>query len=199
MPQLGDQLELGRCPHCNVDKPSLPALMGFLYTTTHSGNHERCWRVYSCTRCGGVVTAGSDNPQFRISEVYPSSTNVDEAIPDRARIYLTQALNSLHAPAGSVMLSASAVDAMLKEKGYLEGSLYKRIDKAAEDHLVTQEMAKWAHEVRLDANDQRHADENAELPSEGDARKCVDFVLALAQFMFVLPARVQRGLEKAQS
>jgi len=30
-----------------------------------------------------------------------------------------------------------------------------------------------------------------------DARKCVDFVIALAQFLFVLPARVQRGLADA--
>lgn len=51
------------------------------------------------------------------------------------------------------MLAASAVDALLKLKGYTAGSLYARIEKAAEDHVITQDMAKWAHEVRLDAND----------------------------------------------
>ena len=51
------------------------------------------------------------------------------------------------------MLAASAVDSMLKEKGYKDGSLYKRIEQAAGDHLITAEMASWAHEVRLDAND----------------------------------------------
>jgi hypothetical protein len=40
------------------------------------------------------------------------------------------------------MLSASAVDAMLKVKGYKSGSLYSRIDKAAEDHMITSEMAR---------------------------------------------------------
>ena len=68
------------------------------------------------------------------------------------------------APAGAVMLAASSVDAMLKEKGYNEGSLYARIGQARDDHLITADMAEWAHEVRLDANDQRHADEAAALP-----------------------------------
>jgi hypothetical protein len=96
------------------------------------------------------------------------------------------------------MLAASAVDAMLKAKGLKEGSLYSRIDRAALDHVITSEMARWAHEVRLDANDQRHADEAAPLPQQADAKRLVDFALALAQLMFVLPARVQRGIEDAQ-
>ena len=91
------------------------------------------------------------------------------------------------------MLAASAVDAMLKDKGYRDGSLYGRIDQAAKDHLITNEMAAWAHEIRLDANDQRHADDEAPMPSQDDALKAVEFVKALAQFLFVLPARVERG------
>jgi len=96
------------------------------------------------------------------------------------------------------MLAASSVDAMLKAKGHKEGSLYSRINQAAKDHLITEDMAKWAHEVRLEANEPRHADEAMPLPSEEDARKCIDFVLALGQFLFVLPARVQRGLAEAE-
>jgi len=123
--------------------------------------------------------------------------SVDESIPIRAKSYLTQAVSTLHAPAGSVMLAASAIDAMLKAKGYTTGSLYNRINQAVKDHLITEDMARWAHEVRLDANDPRHADEKALLPDETDARKCMEFALALGQFLFVLPARVQRGLNAA--
>jgi hypothetical protein len=93
------------------------------------------------------------------------------------------------------MLAASAVDAMLKAKGYKNGSLYSRIDKAAEDHAITQEMSQWAHEVRLDANDERHADESADIASPEDAKRAVEFAEALGDFMFVLPARVTRGRE----
>ena len=42
------------------------------------------------------------------------------------------------------MLCASAVDAMLKEKGHQDGTLNQRINKAVEDHLLTQEMGDWA-------------------------------------------------------
>jgi len=92
------------------------------------------------------------------------------------------------------MLAASAVDAMLKSKGYKEGTLNARINQAANDHLITDDMAKWAHQIRLDANEQRHADEQAPLPNDNDARRCIDFALALAQFLFVLPSRVTKGL-----
>ena len=86
---------------------------------------------------------------------------------------------------------------MLKAKALTSGSLYSRIDEAAKQNLITEEMAKWAHEVWLDANDQRHSDEQAPLPDRAQAEKCVEFATALAQLMFVLPARVRRGLASA--
>jgi hypothetical protein len=49
-------------------------------------------------------------------------------IPDRAREYLEQAISSISAPAGAIMLAASSVDAMLKEKGLNSGKLYSRIN-----------------------------------------------------------------------
>jgi hypothetical protein len=85
------------------------------------------------------------------------------------------------------------------EKGLKEGNLNSRINQAAKSHLITDDMAKWAHEVRLDANDQRHADEGASLPSDADARRVVDFALALGQFLFVLPSRIKRGIADATS
>ena len=60
-------------------------------------------------------------------------------------------------------------------------------------------MEEWAHEVRLDANEQRHADEkgldeqDAPLPNWADADKSIAFAKALGEFMFVLPAKVRRG------
>ena len=128
-----------------------------------------------------------------ILKVWPPAFSVSESVPQRAREFLTQAAASLHTPAGAVMLTASAVDAMLKHKGYKEGVLNSRIKAAAADHLITSEMAEWAHEVRLDANDQRHADESASLPNQVEAGRSLEFAQALAQFMYVLPARVAEG------
>jgi hypothetical protein len=154
--------------------------------------------MYVCSRCGGVVTAAAAKWGYPVSEMYPSPLSIDEAVPEPAREYLNQAARSLSNPAGCVMLCASAVDAMLKAKSYKSGSLYTRIGKALEDHLITAEMAQWAHEVRLDANEPRHADEESPLPTDKQAKKCIDFAMALAQFLFVLPSRVQRGLKEAR-
>lgn len=92
------------------------------------------------------------------------------------------------------MVAGSSVDAMLKEKGYAKKSLYYRIGKAANEHLITQDMAEWAHDVRLDANDQRHADEKVVLPTTDDAERVSEFALAFAEYLFVLPAKTKRGL-----
>jgi hypothetical protein len=194
VPILGANLDLERCPYCEVDSPNLRKVHNF-ETDNYKGSHNRVWLVYVCSRCGGVIIASSGVLGGPALEIYPAPKLIDKEIPSPAFEYLQQAIESIHAPAGAVMLAASAVDAMLKNKGYTTGSLYSRIDKAAEDNLITKEMAKWAHEVRLDANDQRHADISAKLPEQQDAKRVIDFTVALGQFMFVLPAKVIRGLE----
>ncbi len=193
MPTLSANLVLSRCPHCSVANPNLQRNHHF-DTNNHLNSRPRKWATYICGSCGGVVTAWAANHGTDVGEHFPRAHQVDEDIPDRPRAFLQQANESLHAPAGAVMLAASAVDSMLKLKGYTNGNLYSRIEKAAADHIITSDMATWAHEVRLDANDQRHADEAAALPTEEDAKRVIDFAAALAEIMFVLPSLVQRGL-----
>ena len=196
VPTLANHFELDTCPHCSVAKPVL-ANKQAIDTTNHSGQNKRRWHVYICSNCGGLVTAWSTATNMPVAQYFPQSQVVHEDLPEKAKEYLQQAIDSLHAPAGAVMLSASAVDAMLKEKGFTDGSLYSRIDTAVEDGAITSDMATWAHEIRLDANDQRHADENASLPTQPDAERCIEFAKALGQFMFVLPARINRGIAGA--
>jgi hypothetical protein len=189
----GNQLELERCPHCNIANPHLGRVWAH-NSANHGGGNKRHWACYGCVSCGGLVLACSSHDQNHpIHSIWPAPQAVAEVVPARAKEFLEQAIASLHAPAGAVMLAASSVDAMLKDKGYKEGSLNTRIDKAATDHLITAEMGAWAHDVRLDANDQRHADEAISLPSAADATKAIEFANALAQFLYVLPARVERG------
>ena len=193
---LKEQLNIKRCPYCSVSMPTISKSWSTT-TTNHSKENLRGWVIYQCSTCGGLITAGGSLAgnfhTTTISEIYPRQVEADEAIPDTARNYLDQAIASLHAPAGAVMLAAASVDAMLKSIGYSDGSLYNRINKAKDEHKITLEMAEWAHEIRLDANDQRHADEEATLPLEKDAQKCIHFTIALGEFLFVLPARVERG------
>lgn len=195
--KLVNKLELERCPYCEVHRPHLAMQQG-VETVAHSGGYKRIWRFYACASCGGVVTAAALHGSQEVVDYFPRSQSADETIPERARAFLNQAIESLHAPAGAMMLCASSVDAMLKEKGYKSGTLYSRIGDAVKDHLITEEMSLWAHEVRLGANEQRHPDEEPKLPSSQDAQRCIDFVRALGDFMFVLPARVARGRKSNQ-
>ncbi len=194
---LQKQLTLDRCPHCSVSKPNASLLTNF-ETKSYDDGHTRIWGVYVCAKCGGVITASSFEWGQAVKEIYPKIRTVDAALPTKAKAFLHQANETIHSPSGSIMLSASCVDAMLKAKGYKDGSLYKRIEKAVNEHLITSEMAKWAHQVRLDANDERHADEEADLPNINDAKRLIEFTTALAQFLFVLPELIEQGIKQTE-
>jgi len=194
--QLTELLLSNKCPHCKIDSPNLRQIHHFM-TKSVDESDPRFWRLYICQRCGGAVTAYSWNQGGFVEEVFPKEEVIDESIPLKAKSFLEQAINSVHAPSGAIMLCASSVDSMLKNKGYSAGSLYSRINDAVNDNLITESIAKWAHEVRLDANDERHADEDASLPTVQDARRTIEFTLAISQYLFVLPSRIQRGIEDA--
>jgi hypothetical protein len=200
MPLLIEHLHLPQCPHCGISHPLISTLFPGAYETQNIGNTlRRAWRFYNCSNCGGVIIASAVADRAEITQMFPNAESVDELIPDRPKTFLAEAIRTLHAPVAAVMVAASAIDAMLKEKGLREGSLYARINQAVEQNLITREMSDWAHHVRLEANDQRHADENAPLPTQHDARLVIDFAKALAEFLFVLPARVTRGIRESAS
>jgi hypothetical protein len=109
-----------------------------------------------------------------------------------------QAIQSLSAPDGAVMVAASSVDATLKAKKRVNGSLYARINEVRDSHLMIPDMADWAHDVRFDANNYRHADLNLPHHTLQSAERAVEFAAALAEALFVLPAHVQRGRNAAK-
>lgn len=194
---LVGHLSLDRCPHCGIAQPLLQQAGQGLVTPQAP---RRWWAMYICTTCGGVLLAASNIGETgRVCEYYPSTEILDPNIPVRARDFLKQAQESIAQPSGAVMLCASAVDAMLKGKGLKEGSLYTRINQAATDHLITDGMKQWAHQVRLDANGPRHSDEDVPMPTMEDAKRSVAFTVALAEFLFVLPAKVTRGIKDTKT
>lgn len=138
------------------------------------------------------------NSLFSATAIFPEPRSAHEDIPSVARTFLQQAFETLHAPDAAAVMAGSAVDAMLKSKGYANGSLYDRIDKALADNVLTQGMADWAHSVRLGSNRPRHADADRPHVSPDEAKQSVEFAEALGSFLFVLTARVDRGIEAAK-
>ena len=144
-----NQLALDRCPQCGIAAPTISAAWQG-QAAPRAGGPNKHWFVYFCASCGGAILTRSISVEnAEIAQMWPSQPTAAEELPPRARDYLNQALSTIHAPAGSVMLTASAIDAMLKDQGLKDGSLNARIDTAAKNHLITQEMAAWAHEIRL--------------------------------------------------
>ncbi len=195
---LHDQLALERCPHCGIHRPHLNK-QHQIATKDYGGARERYWRVYCCNSCGGLVIAASTWGFGKpVTESYPQPVVVEADLPERAREYLQQAIESTHAPDGAVMLASSAVNAMLKEKGLVKGNLYDRINEAVKSNLITAEMGLWAHDIRLEANLPRHANEAEPHADPEDAKRAINFAQALGEFLFVLPARVDRGRESVK-
>ncbi|MFC7700921.1 DUF4145 domain-containing protein [Bradyrhizobium sp. GCM10028915] len=145
----------------------------------------------------GAPNQQESNPE--IVEVIPAPKTAHADIPEPARTFLQQAFGTLHAPDAAAVMAGSAVDGMLKAKGYVDGSLYARIDAAVGGHALTTEMGDWAHEVRLGSNRPRHADAEKPHVSPEEARQSVEFAEALGFFLFVLSKRVERGVQAAKT
>lgn len=209
-PALPDHLELDRCPHCGVAKPFLSSrLRGAqnLPDIIRTDDQSYFWYVYQCSSCYGAVLTywyiyidGSGSRRgFSLLTTFPENRKVPSDLPESAQRFLRQAFETLHAPDAAILCAASAIDAMLKEKGLHDGSLYNRLERAVEMSVITQEMAEWAHHVRLEANDSRHVDDTTAPPTQEQAQVCIQFAEALADILFVLPSKVSRGIKDAKN
>lgn len=132
-------------------------------------------------------------------EIYPQQKIAHEDVPPIVRTFLQQAFETLHAPDAAAVMAGSAVDAMLKAKSLTAGTLYERIDEALTKNMLTKGMADWAHSVRLGSNRPRHADEKRPHVTGDEAKQSVEFAEALGNFLFVLTAKINRGLEAAEA
>jgi hypothetical protein len=187
--------------------------MSFFYAGLGPNNSRYVyWLTYKCTSCGDAVIAKlitnsyTDDPQQltnsnlyqEVIETIPSLKIIPENWPQRAAKYYSQALASEHAPDGCIMLAASTVDALLKERGLTKGTLYERIEAAVKSHLLTADMGEWAHAVRLESNNPRHVDLDKPHADKEDAKNCLLFVKTLGEILYTLPARIASGKEAAE-
>jgi hypothetical protein len=206
----GDLTGIGRCPHCAVANPQMKVVWTsetFPEPDSPSAGHN--WGACQCTSCSNLILVKCKRTvrahvsqgfpkNLNIDEIFPTPEAVDVAIPESARKYLIQAHETLHAPDAAALMAASAVDAMLKEHGLAEGNLYNRIDQAVEQHILTAPMGQWAHAVRLEANNVRHADQTNPHLTRPQAQQVDEFASALGDFLYVLTAKIAKGVEDAK-
>ncbi|MBE1527413.1 hypothetical protein GGC65_001869 [Sphingopyxis sp. OAS728] len=211
-PVLMDQIvyDVDRCPHCGVASPLLSISMK-PQRHYRDSNADTWWHfAIECSRChrhalcygstayGETPDIGGTPTLVRIRDIYPSVETASEQLPEKPKKFFQQALESRHAPDGALMLAASAIDSMLKDKGYKDGSLFSRIELASNDGLLTKEMRDWAHEIRLSANEPRHADDDYDGATVQDVDQIIEFVKALTEYLYVLPSKVSKWKGAAQ-
>ena len=197
LPRLGGKQlrDLSQCPHCGVSAPVFMVVWNSQDKLPRAdGRPASRWGVYTCTTCGHLVSA-KGNPTENVGNpvivaYYPPIWAPHESLPEGVTRFLRQARNTLASPDASVVMSAAAVDAMLKDNGIVEGSLYARIDQGVTNGVLTARMAEWAHRVRLDANSSRHADGTVPPMAAEDAERAFDFAETLGEYLYVLPSRM---------
>ena len=70
-----------------------------------------------------------------------------------------------------------------------KGRLVDRIEKAAKQGELTPELAKWAHQIRIDGNDAAHEEKPF---SEEDAKRLQTFTELVLIYLFMLPGMLAK-------
>lgn len=133
------------------------------------------------------------NDKWRMISFWPAAQppRIPEHLPAGIERSFMQGETNLalpdHAEAAATMFRR-ALDLTLKAKfPELKGDLNKKITRLADDHIVPQSLAEWAHEVRVIGNDGAHDLEGC---SQEDALAARDFVDAVLRYLFSLPGMI---------
>ena len=189
------------CPYCGTKRVAFTILCEVTYD-----RHGFYWDTFAqCGHCrrGIVATFETSNNQKPSDGQYEELLDMAPSLPDNGAPAYTpenvarffkQAMDNLPKnwdAAGSMF--RKALDTGLTSKfPKIKGRLIDRIKEAEEQQMLTPELAKWAHQIRLDGNDAAHKEEPFE---EEDAKKLCDFTRLVFYYLFTL----QGMLEKSQN
>ena len=150
---------------------------------------------------GGTHLRTANLPNSRLTSMVPSPEKVAAPAhtPDNIAHFFKQGASSLeagsHDAAGAMF--RKTLETSLKEKfPDIKGTLKKRIDKAAQDHKLTPDLADWADHIRFEGNEATHGEE----PYKAEhAREVKAFTELVLMYLYMLPGMLeearQRGAE----
>jgi uncharacterized protein DUF4145 len=189
--QADIHLSLDVCPQCQITSPLLVRVWQS-FEQPLQDKVKSSYALYLCTRCQELVLTVSDDRYEEITLIWPKPITLPQEIPSRAKKALDEAIKTKGiAPSLSILSCSRSLEFMLRDKGAEGAKLFHLIKDAAQKHILVGGMKEWADEVRWFANDERHPDEGDATAEE--AQLCIDFALAVAQNLFVLPARIVKG------
>ena len=189
---MESQQQKADCPYCRTKDVAFTIKC---YGEEHSGSYVGLTRWVSltdtfavCGRCGrGVVmTFVNDGRKSSSVRIAPSPPEPPEHLPENIRKIFQQGMNNVseNFDAAGAMFR-KALDVALKNKfPEIKGKLYQRIQKAAQNHKLTPELALWADQVRVEGNEASHGEQPF---TERDAQSLFDFTRLVLVYLFSLP------------
>ncbi|WP_321968866.1 DUF4145 domain-containing protein [Paraburkholderia tropica] len=171
-----------KCPHCLRDNTSFTVVTSRPHFPFEKNSHgwKKVETFASCNACQrgicgtvlvnhphvtvqlettGLVIDSSDN--VKIGEWFPNSPKADVPahLPALVAQVFTEAeelrLAGFRGPSGNAY--RRALEAALKDVApNMNGTLFKRIERLAEEHRLTQHMSQFAHRIRTLGNEASH-------------------------------------------
>ncbi|WNI85737.1 DUF4145 domain-containing protein [Citrobacter portucalensis] len=139
----------------------------------------------------------NENSRFNVLSTYPSQKifSAPEATPERAAKFFIEAKDDFSRGRyeTSAMNCRKVIDIATKVLHLKEeDKLVRRISALRETGLITQEMADWAHIVRIDTNGAVHSDEEF---TADEVDQLLKFTEVFLTYSFTLPAMVKAKRE----
>ena len=200
-----------RCPFCGDNTSMPPVSEPVLAASNVDIGYGRIEDLYAvlhlCTNAEctgstvGYYTRGRESYHYRFHRPVRRAYKAPEELPKRPRAILQNANDVRKSPVACVTTTVRAVEAMMAVKGYCDRSksLKQRINEAVKAGDLPEAMGDWAHEVR-ELGRETHTDEAPPpLPTDKEAEKALLFANTLAQYLFVLPARISKARKSAQA
>ena len=186
------------CPRCGRES-SLNLVAG-----PHVGKQLRDYNawfsaacLYICPTCRGfclriAAAEQSDGSGNSIDiERFPFGTAKGlDGLPEEVAADRGEAWSGFHGSLNkaAALLARSALETAVKNLGAAGKDLYVKIDNLAEAGRITNDLAQWAHEVRITGNEAAH---EMGPVSEEDAKDGLFFLDAFLEAVYSVPARHQ--------
>jgi len=158
------------------------------------------YQIGECNGCGKCVlilrptTSSSTTSSAHILMVYPNPlpSAVSHTVPENISTDISEArlCLSIGAFRGAATLARRALQVICKEKGAKKDKLADQIDELFVKNIITDEIKKWAHEIRYVGNDAAHP--NDEIVSREDAEEILDLLDSMCEILYVAPAKAEK-------
>ena len=198
------QLSLS-CPHCDTERIGFTPIGGAVQVKP---DRQLALLFLQCQGCGHGVIAevldpgtaqrwvqGQTSSPGNIVQMYPKAVQPQSPadVPDNVRLAFLSGLDNLGrengANAAAIMFRRSVELGAKKLNPNGKGDLKQRIEQLPSD-LATPAMKKWAHHVRLEANDAAH---DLEEFTKEDAEKLHKFAEMFLTYAFTLPETLRKA------